>query len=220
MDMGCRHCRAAWQMVGLHWPACSAWWRSAPSRPPPPSRPSCTCSRSTPASQPTRALSKTRPPLGQSCCTIPEAECLAGLQQSDLRACAAQPAAVLLLGTFVLMPRNAALCMGCCCCAVPYFHICTPHGQESTLNSASLLVCRQDSVSVEAQLELQAEANRWQQESAQAAQSLADSQAACDRAQEQVERLQGTVRDLQRHTQDRGSYDELQERFKEVRRGV
>ncbi len=37
-----------------------------------------------------------------------------------------------------------------------------------------------------------------------------------DQAQEQVERLQGTLRDLQRHAQDRSSYDELQERFKEV----
>ncbi len=77
--------------------------------------------------------------------------------------------------------------------------------------------CRQDSASVEAQLELQAETDRWRQESMQTAESLRESQVACDQAQEQVERLQGLLRDLQRHAQDRSSYDELQERFKEVR---
>ncbi len=76
--------------------------------------------------------------------------------------------------------------------------------------------CRQDSASVEAQLELQADADRWRQESVQSAESLRESQVARDQAQEQVERLQGSLRDLQRHAQDRSSYDELQERFKEV----
>lgn len=80
----------------------------------------------------------------------------------------------------------------------------------------AILGCRQDSASVEAQLELQAEADRWQQESVQSAESLRECQVARDQAQEQVERLQGTLRDLQRHAQDRSSYDELQERFKEV----
>ncbi|KAL0037207.1 hypothetical protein WJX79_006059 [Trebouxia sp. C0005] len=75
---------------------------------------------------------------------------------------------------------------------------------------------RQDSASVEAQLELQAEADRWRQENLQTAESLRESQVARDQAQEQVERLQGMLRDLQRHAQDRSSYDELQERFKEV----
>ncbi len=77
-------------------------------------------------------------------------------------------------------------------------------------------MCRQDSANVEAQLELQADADRWRQESVQTAESLKESQVACDQAQEQVERLQGSLRDLQRHAQDRSSYDELQERFKEV----
>jgi uncharacterized coiled-coil DUF342 family protein len=81
---------------------------------------------------------------------------------------------------------------------------------------SGILECRQDSASVEAQLELQAEADRWRQESVQTAESLRESQVARDQAQEQVERLQGTLRDLQRHAQDRSSYDELQERFKEV----
>ncbi|DBA88229.1 TPA: hypothetical protein ACH3X1_016587 [Trebouxia sp. C0004] len=75
---------------------------------------------------------------------------------------------------------------------------------------------RPDSASVEAQLELQAEADKWRQESVQTGESLRESQVACDQAQEQVERLQGMLRDLQRHAQDRSSYDELQERFKEV----
>lgn len=79
-----------------------------------------------------------------------------------------------------------------------------------------MLGCRQDSASVEAQLELQAEADRWRQENLQTAESLRESQVARDQAQEQVERLQGMLRDLQRHAQDRSSYDELQERFKEV----
>ncbi len=78
------------------------------------------------------------------------------------------------------------------------------------------VACRQESGGVEAQLELQAEAARWQQESVQAEQSLKEAQAARDEAQEQVERLQGSLRDLQRHVQDRGGYDELQARFKEV----
>ena len=60
----CSLCKAAWLMEAVHWPACSAWWRSARSKPPQPSRPSCTCSRTTPTSLPTCALSKTKQCLG------------------------------------------------------------------------------------------------------------------------------------------------------------
>lgn len=63
----CSLCKAAWLTEAVHWPACSAWWRSARSKPPQLSRPSCSCSRSTPASLPTCALSKTKQHLGQCC---------------------------------------------------------------------------------------------------------------------------------------------------------
>lgn len=83
-------CKAAWLMEAVHWPACSAWWRSARSKPPQPSRPSCTCSRSTPASLPTCALSKTKQHLGQCClrlvcCVLHNVIC-AG-QSSDASTC-------------------------------------------------------------------------------------------------------------------------------------
>ena len=76
--------------------------------------------------------------------------------------------------------------------------------------------CRQDSESVEAQLQLQAEAAKWQRESSQLGESLREAQAGREQAEEHLERLQGTLRGLQRHNQDRGNYDELQARFKEV----
>lgn len=61
----CSLCKAAWLMEAAHWPACSAWWRSARSKPPQPSRPSYSCSRSMPTSLPICALSKTKQHLGQ-----------------------------------------------------------------------------------------------------------------------------------------------------------
>lgn len=63
-DVQRRHFRAAWRMGAMHWAACSAWWRSAPSRLPLPSRPSCTCSRTMPASLPACALLKSKLPQG------------------------------------------------------------------------------------------------------------------------------------------------------------
>ena len=69
---------------------------------------------------------------------------------------------------------------------------------------------------MEAQVELQAEADRWQQQSASNSEALREAQAACQQAESEVERLQGTVRDLERDAQSRGGYEELQSRFKEV----
>ena len=76
----CSLCKAAWLMEAVHWPACSAWWRSAHSKPPQASRLSCSCSRTMPASLPTRALSKTKWHLGQSClhlacCVLHDVSC-------------------------------------------------------------------------------------------------------------------------------------------------
>lgn len=69
---------------------------------------------------------------------------------------------------------------------------------------------------MEAQLQLQAEADRWRQESSELGTALKEAQAGREQAEEHLERLQGSLRDLQRHGQDRGNYDELQARFKEV----
>ena len=77
-------------------------------------------------------------------------------------------------------------------------------------------VHRQDSESVEAQQRLQAELDKKRQENSQLSQSVTEAQAGREQAEEHLERLQGSVRDLQRHNQDRGNYDELQARFKEV----
>lgn len=78
------------------------------------------------------------------------------------------------------------------------------------------ILCRQDSESVEAQVQLQSEVDRWQRESSELGIALREAQAGRDQAEEHLERLQGSLRDLQRHSQDRGNYDELQARFKEV----
>lgn len=76
--------------------------------------------------------------------------------------------------------------------------------------------CRQDSESVEAQVQLQAEVDRWQLESNKLRTALSEAQAGREQAEEHLERLQGSLQDLQRHSQDRGNLDELQARFKEV----
>lgn len=76
--------------------------------------------------------------------------------------------------------------------------------------------CRQDSESVEAQVQLQAEVDRWQLESNKLRTALREAQAGREQAKEHLERLQGSLQDLQRHSQDRGNLDELQARFKEV----
>lgn len=78
------------------------------------------------------------------------------------------------------------------------------------------ILCRQDSESVEAQVQLQAEVNRWQQTSSELGTALREAQTGREQAEEHLERLQCSLRDLQRHSQDRGNYDELQARFKEV----
>lgn len=78
------------------------------------------------------------------------------------------------------------------------------------------ILCRQDRDSVEAQMQLQAELDRWQHESNELSTAVREAQAGREQAEEHLERLQGSLRDLQRHSQDRGNYDELQARFKEV----
>lgn len=80
------------------------------------------------------------------------------------------------------------------------------------------MLYRQDSESMESQMQLQAEVDRWQQESSQLSTALREAQAGREQAEVHLERLQGSLRDLQRHNQDRGNYDELQTRFKEVSR--
>ncbi|KAL3143881.1 hypothetical protein ABBQ32_003696 [Trebouxia sp. C0010 RCD-2024] len=75
---------------------------------------------------------------------------------------------------------------------------------------------RQGSESMEAQMQLQAEVDRWQQESNELSTALREAQAGREQAEVHLERLQGSLQDLQRHNQDRGNYDELQTRFKEV----
>ena len=80
----------------------------------------------------------------------------------------------------------------------------------------SFYECRQDSESVEAQVQLQAEVDRWQLESNKLRTALREAQAGREQAEEHLERLQGSLQDLQRHSQDRGNLDELQARFKEV----
>ena len=94
-------------------------------------------------------------------------------------------------------------------CIVITFTCCTLQLQPFTL-------CRQGSESVEAQVQLQAEADRWQRASSELGLELREAQAGREQAEEHLERLQGSLRDLQRHSQDRGNYDELQARFKEV----
>lgn len=78
------------------------------------------------------------------------------------------------------------------------------------------MLCRQGSESMEAQMQLQAEVDRWQQESNELSTALREAQAGREQAEVHLERLQGSLQDLQRHNQDRGNYDELQTRFKEV----
>lgn len=76
--------------------------------------------------------------------------------------------------------------------------------------------CRQDSESVEAQVQLQADIDRSQLESNKLRAALREAQEGREQAEEHLERLQGSLQDLQRHSQDRGNLDELQARFKEV----
>lgn len=75
---------------------------------------------------------------------------------------------------------------------------------------------RQDSMSAEVEAELQANLERWRQDSTSARASLAEARAAHQQTETQVERLQATVRDLQREAQSRGGLEDLQSRFKEV----
>ena len=57
-------------------------------------------------------------------------------------------------------------------------------------------------MSMEAQVELQAEADRGRHQGSSTSESLREAQAACQQAESEVERLQGTVKDLQQQCCD------------------
>ena len=63
------------------------------------------------------------------------------------------------------------------------------------------MLCRQGSESMEAQMQLQAEVDRWQQESNELSTALREAQAGREQAEVHLERLQGSLQDLQRHNQ-------------------
>lgn len=69
---------------------------------------------------------------------------------------------------------------------------------------------------MEAQVQLQEEVDKWQRASTELGTALREAKAGREQAEEHLERLQGSLRDLQTHSQERGNYDELQARFKEV----
>ena len=69
---------------------------------------------------------------------------------------------------------------------------------------------------MEAQVQLQEEVDKWQRASTELGIALREAQAGREQAEEHLERLQGSLQDVQRHSQERGNYDQLQARFKEV----